>query len=82
MLTLLLSPTLCLFTEGKIQEIQQNMDARLNNMPPSQRQQYYDLVAEQGALSQVRLGRWQAGCPSRTRANVQACLPAQGNEMP
>jgi hypothetical protein len=42
-----------LFTEGKIQEIQQSMDARLNNMPPSQRQQYYDLVAEQGALMQV-----------------------------
>lgn len=38
--------------EAKIQEIQQNMDARLNSMPPSQRQQYYDLVAEQGALTQ------------------------------
>lgn len=38
--------------EAKIQEVQQNMDARLSSMPPSQRQQYSDLVAEQAALTQ------------------------------
>lgn len=28
------------------------MDARLNSMPPSQRQQYYDLLGEQQTLGQ------------------------------
>ncbi len=32
---------------------QANMDARLANMPPSQRQQYTDLVTEQATLAQV-----------------------------
>jgi len=38
--------------DDKIKEIQLTMENRLNSMPPSQRQQYQELMAEQQALQQ------------------------------
>lgn len=44
-------------------EIQASMDQRLNSMPPSQRQQYAELISEQQTL-QVGSG-WNVGAASR-----------------
>lgn len=42
----------CAQAEAAIQELQAGMEERLNSMPPSQRAQYYELVAEQQTLQQ------------------------------
>ena len=47
------SRVLSLQAEAKMAEIQASMDQRLNSMPPSQRQQYTELITEQQQL-QVR----------------------------